>query len=82
MERKLETISKVLDEKSLSQLSLEELRGYEWVRLHEEVSKKQYADHFRFNYKKAQRHLALFVKLEFVRTVGKGPSTKYILKTK
>jgi len=61
----------------LSQLNDEELAGYDFVRARNTVTKKEYAEHFNYPDKKAQRHLGVLKKLGLVISEGKGPSTKY-----
>jgi ATP-dependent DNA helicase RecG len=80
--RNLEAVKRVSGEQSLSKLSLEELKGFEWIRSTVEVSKKQYANRFDYNDKKAQRHLARFAELGLIRSFGKGPSTRYVFEPK
>ena len=80
--RNLEAVKRVSGEQSLSKLSIEELKGFEWIKSIGELSKKQYANHFDYNDKKAQRHLARFVELGLIRSFGKGPSTKYVFEPK
>jgi len=80
--RNLEAVKRVSGEQSLSKLSIEELKGFEWIKSTGEVSKKQYANHFDYNDKKAQRHLARFAELGLIRSFGKGPSTRYVFEPK
>lgn len=80
--RNLEAVKRVSGEQSLSKLSIEELKGFEWIKSIGEVSKKQYAKHFDYNDKKAQRHLARFAELRLIRSFGKGPSTRYVFEPK
>ncbi len=77
--RSLEAVRRVSGEPSLSKLSIEELKGFEWIKSIGEVTKKQYAGHFNYNDKKAQRHLAWFAELQLIHLLGKGPSSKYML---
>ena len=65
----------------LSQLNDEELAGYDFVKTHKEVTKKEYAGHFNYPEKKAQRHLSKLKKLLLLTSEGKGPSTTYKLQT-
>lgn len=67
---------------SLGKLTEEELAGYEFVKLNGEVSKKEYAEHFGFNEKKAQRHLIKMKTLKLIRDNGESPQSnnyKYLL---
>ena len=66
---------KEVGNKALSKLTDEELAGYEFVKLNKEVSKKDYAEHFGFNEKKAQRHLTKMKKLKLVGDNGESPQS-------
>lgn len=70
--------SRNLDQK-LKQLNDEELKGYEYVKVQGSVSKAEYAQHFGYPDKKAQRHIAKLKDLELVFPDGKGPNTKYVI---
>lgn len=74
------SVRRVSGIKVLTKLSDEELKGYEFVKSLGEITKKAYAVHFKMNDKKAQRHLSLFDNLKLVKKIGKGPSTKYVIK--
>ena len=63
----------------LEVLNEEESRGYKYLKVQKHVSKKQYAEHFQIDPKKAQRHLSKFKKLKLVNQKGKGPSTRYVV---
>ena len=63
----------------LKGLNDEETKGYEYILKQKSVSKKQYAEHFNVDEKKAQRHLLKFKNMNWVRQEGKGPSTVYVL---
>lgn len=67
----------VLNDEILDQLNDEEKAGLIYLRSQQQLSKKQYADHFNFEEKKAQRHLAKFKKLKIVSTKGAGPTSMY-----
>jgi predicted HTH transcriptional regulator len=66
-----EAIKKV-GNKALAKLTDEELAGYEFVKLNKEVSKKDYAEHFGFNEKKAQRHLTKMKRLKLIGDNGQS----------
>jgi ATP-dependent DNA helicase RecG len=61
-----------------NQLKEEEKNGLVFIHNKKEVTKAQYAKHFGFNDKKAQRHLLKFKKLQLVGTKGQSTATKYI----
>lgn len=68
-----------LDDK-LKELNDEELKGYEYVKVQGSFSKAEYAKHFGYPDKKAQRHIAKLKDLELIFPEGKGPATKYIIR--
>ena len=59
-------------------LNEEERKGLLYLHDRDHVSKKEYAEYFGFDEKKAQRHLSKFRKLEIAHTKGNGPSLKYV----
>jgi ATP-dependent DNA helicase RecG len=61
----------------LSNLNDEELAGLDWIKLKGETTSKDYADHFSFSEKKAQRHLAILKENGFVILLGRGPAAIY-----
>jgi ATP-dependent DNA helicase RecG len=60
-------------------LNDDEIKGYKYLHIQKRVSKKQYAENFKIDEKKAQRHLSKFKELKLVKQEGKGPSTMYVL---
>ena len=67
--------------KAISQLSNDELAGYEWIKGHDEVSAKDYTDQFGINSRTTSRHLAKMVKLKLIKTNGenaKSPKLRYM----
>ncbi|MGA9408251.1 MAG: ATP-binding protein [Bacteroidota bacterium] len=60
-----------------SKLNEEERKGLIYIYNQKEVSKAQYAEQFKFNEKKAQRHLARFKGLKLVKPFGLSKSIKY-----
>lgn len=67
--------------KAMSQLSNDELAGYEWIKSHDEVSAKEYTDQFGITPRTTSRHLAKMVKLKLIKTNGenaKSPKLRYM----
>ncbi len=60
---------------ALSQLNDEELAGLDFVKARGEVSRKEYGDHFGYNYRKAHRHLQKFVELKLIGDNGEKPTS-------
>ena len=76
--RTMEAVKKVSDHKQLSKLNSEELLGYEFIKLQEKVTRKQYQDHFRFDSdKKAERHLKKMVELKLISRKGSARAIYY-----
>lgn len=83
--RNLKDISKVSHLPALAELNEDELAGYEFVKFKGELSKKEYAEHFDFNEKKAHRHLAKMKNLKLIGDNGESPKSnnyKYVFKAK
>ncbi|PCJ01121.1 MAG: hypothetical protein COB15_01420 [Flavobacteriales bacterium] len=80
--RTFDVIKKVSKNKALVKLNDEELSGYQWIRENGEVSKKEYAEHFEFDDKKALRHLNKMKKEGLMGDNGKpatSPNYKYVI---
>ena len=63
-------------------LNEEEISGYDWIRLTGEVSAREYAAHFNYGYKKAQRHLSKMRELKLIVNNGapvNSPNYKYVV---
>lgn len=76
-------LKRIDDTPGLSELNNEELKGLDWIRLQREVSTRQYATHFNYGYKKAQRHLAKMRDLELIEDNGEpttSPNYGYVAK--
>lgn len=73
-------LESITDSNKIGKLNEEERLGIIFVRDSGEVSRSDYAKHFGFNIKKAQRHLAKFLDLEIVKSKGKSRMTKYLFK--
>ena len=64
--------------KIYSQLNDEERNGLSYLHDRQHLSKKEYAQHFKYDEKKAQRHLSKFKTLGVAVTEGAGPSLRYM----
>ena len=80
----LDAVKKVSSHSGIGNLSIEELNGYEWIRMNEEVSTKQYAEQFGYSQRTASRHLAKMLEFGLVETndeSSSSPRLRYRLKT-
>jgi len=80
--RNMESSAKLSQYPELSKLNTEELQGYNFIKLHGEVSTREYSNHFNYGYKKAQRHLAKMKELGLIGDNGKeinSPNYKYVI---
>jgi ATP-dependent DNA helicase RecG len=75
--RSQEFMGSLIPKELLSQLNEEEKTGLFYIRDKRTTSKPDYAHHFYFNDKKAQRHLSKFVELGLVTATGSGPSRRF-----
>lgn len=75
--RSIESVKNVSSNTSITELSNDELKGYEWIRQQRIVSKKEYAKHFGFDDKKALRHLSKMRKLGILKGEGRSNSPDY-----
>lgn len=81
--RNNEALKRIDDTPGLSELNDEEIKGLDWIRVESEVSTRQYANHFDYGYKKAQRHLAKMRDLNLIEDNGEpttSPNYKYVAK--
>ena len=76
--RSQEYLASTINPAIYEQLNDEERDGLVYIRNQKQVSKSDYASHFNFNDKKAQRHLVKFRDLGLVRTEGLSTATKYV----
>ena len=79
--RNFEALKKVSGNIALQELNKEELLGLEWVKSLGVVSKKDYAEHFGYDEKKAYRHLSKLKKLYLITDNGESPKSnnyKYV----
>lgn len=77
--RSIDSIRRGNENELLASLNNEELAGFEWIKSVGEVSKKQYAEHFDFNDKKAQRHLSKMRKLGLLLQSGQSTALRYTI---
>jgi ATP-dependent DNA helicase RecG len=70
-------LKETIGENILASLNEEEEKGYIYLQEKGMIAKKEYAAHFGFDEKKAQRHLSKFKKLGLIESEGSGPSTHY-----
>jgi ATP-dependent DNA helicase RecG len=76
--RNLEAVKRVSHHPNVASLSQEELLGYEYIKLKDKVTRKQYQEHFGFqNDKKAERHLKKMVDFQLIKREGAGPGIYY-----
>ncbi|MDP2235271.1 MAG: ATP-binding protein [Bacteroidales bacterium] len=79
--RTIDVVREVSGIVGIEELNDEEIKGYEWIKLEREVSARQYATHFDYGYKKAQRHLAKMTKVGLIGDNGEAktsPNYKYV----
>lgn len=79
--RTMDVVREVSGTLGIEELNDEEIKGYEWIKLEEEVSARGYATHFDYGYKKAQRHLAKMIKVGLIGDNGEAktsPNYKYV----
>jgi hypothetical protein len=74
-------LKEIIGPKVYSGLNEEDKRAILFLHDNEGVSKKEYAGHFKFDDKKAQRHLSKFRNLNLALTAGNGPSLRYRFKS-
>lgn len=72
-----DALKRIDDTPGLAGLNSEELIGLDWIRLQGEVNTRQYANHFNYGYKKAQRHLAKMRDLDLIEDNGKPSTSPY-----
>ena len=76
--RNLEVMRRISSNKNISKLNDEELTGYDFIRIKENVTRKEYQVHFNIqNDKKAERHLRKMVDLNLIARKGSGRATRY-----
>lgn len=82
--RNLQAVKNVNNDDNIKKLTNEELAGYEWIRMNEEVATKDYAEHFGYAQRTASRHLGKMLELGLVETNNESsssPRLRYRAKT-
>lgn len=75
--RSFEAVKTVSGNEDLQELNDEELRGYEFIRTKDKITKKEYAEYFEYSDRQAERHLKKFKDLKLIKRKGAGPATYY-----
>jgi len=75
--RSIEASKTVSGNEALADLNNEELAGINWIKSLGNTTVNEYAEHFGFNEKKAQRHLAKFKSKELILLKGRGKNATY-----
>lgn len=72
-----ESLKSISGSAQLNQLNPDELKGYDFIRVKERITRKEYEDYFAFDKKKAERHLTHMTDLELIERKGSGRGTYY-----
>lgn len=75
--RSIEATKTVSGNEALADLNNEEIAGINWIKSLGNTTVNEYAEHFGFNEKKAQRHLAKFKSKELILLKGRGKNATY-----
>ena len=73
----LEALKEIAGNDKLKELNVDELRGYEYIRLVKKITRKEYENQLGYDKKKAVRHLIKMEELGLIQKKGNGPSTYY-----
>lgn len=76
----MKTIGEVSEHKRIGELTNDELKGYEWIKSHGEVSAKEYTMQFDVTARTTSRHLGKMVEFKLIKTNGentKSPKLRY-----
>ena len=79
--RTLDAVRKVTHHTAITELNDDELLGYEFIKSKGEVSRNEYAEHFKYDDKKAYRHLSKMRTLKLLHDNGepvKSHNYKYV----
>ena len=80
--RTLEAVKRVSHHTAINELNDEEIKGYEWIKSKEEVTKKEYAKHFDYEERKALRQLSKMRTLKLIGDNGEkanSPNFRYLI---
>jgi ATP-dependent DNA helicase RecG len=80
--RSIEATKALSGNESLGDLNNEEILGLNWIKTQRQVSTSNYASHFGFTHKKAQRQLAKLVEKGLLFLEGRGRAAVYRTKDK
>lgn len=72
-----EALKIVSNNRVLNELNDEELKGYDFIKLKQKITRKEYEIHFGFVKKRAERHLTHMTELGLIERKGAGPGTYY-----
>jgi ATP-dependent DNA helicase RecG len=75
--RSIEASKTVSGNEALADLNYEEIAGINWIKSLGSTTANEYAEHFGFNEKKAQRHLAKFKSKKIILLKGRGKNATY-----
>ncbi len=81
--RTLEAVKRVSQHEGVAELSDDELKGYEWIKSQDEISARDYAQHFEYTQRTANRHLSTMLKLGLIKNneeTQKSPKLRYSVK--
>lgn len=75
----MEAVKRVSKHSGVANLNEEELIGYEFIKSKGEIKRSDYEEHFKFDKKKAERHLNKMVEENLIERKGAGRSTYYVI---
>ena len=73
--RSIEAVRQVSGNRAVEVLSGDELNGYEWIKSRGDVSRREYAEKFKIDDKKAARHLKKLKDLGIISDNGESPKS-------
>lgn len=80
--RTIDSAKRAYSSNAVKQLTDAQLNGYEWIKVKDEVSTREYSSHFKIGYKTAQRHLSKMKELDLIKDNGEdinSPYYKYVI---